>query len=78
MAFAANHPYHPIVFVLPPWQEIYVNDDERDHPFTHAVRVCEALVAWYQLCGYHVVPVPRLPVAERGDHVLSALDGRSA
>jgi len=74
IALAADYPYHPLVFVLPPWEEIYVTDEERDHPFTHAVRVCESLVGWYQLCGYQVAHVPKLPVAERCDYVLSALD----
>ena len=78
VALAAVYPYHPVVFVLPPWEEIYVNDDERDHEFAHAVRVCEALVAWYQSCGYHVAVVPKLPVAGRCDYVLSALDAHNA
>jgi len=74
VARAADYPYHPLVFVLPPWEEIYVTDEERDHPFTHAVRVCESLVGWYQLCGYEVAQVPKLPAAERCNYVLSALD----
>ena len=74
VALAADYPYHPTVFVLPPWEEIYVTDDERDHTFTHAVRVSESLVAWYRSCGYHVDLVPKLPVAERCNHVLSALN----
>jgi predicted ATPase len=77
VALAADYPYHPVVFVLPPWEEIYITDDERDHTFAHAVRVCESLVAWYQLCGYHVASVPKLPVAERCDYVLSALNARN-
>ena len=77
LALAVEYPYHPLVFVLPPWEEIYLNDDERDHPFAHAVRVCESLVAWYQLCGYQIAQVPKLPVAERCDYVLSALDASS-
>ena len=73
VALATEYPYHPVVFVLPPWEEIYVNDDERDHTFTHAVRVYESLVTWYESCGYHVAPVPKLSVGGRCDHVLSAL-----
>ena len=74
VALAADYPYHPVVFVLPPWEEIYITDDERDHTFAHAVRVYESLVAWYQTCGYHVASVPKLPVAERCDYVVSALN----
>ena len=78
VALAADYPYQPVVFVLPPWEEIYITDDERDHTFAHAVRVYESLVAWYQLCGYDVAPVPKLPVAERCDRVLSAVDTSNA
>ena len=78
VALATDYPYHPVVFVLPPWEEIYVHDDERDHTFTHAVRVSESLVAWYRLCGYRVDPVPKLPVAERCNYVLSALNASNA
>ena len=78
MALAADYPYHAVVFVLPPWEEIYVTDDERDHTFAHAVRVYESLVAWYQLCGYRVMPVPMLPAAERCDYVLAASSASNA
>jgi predicted ATPase len=73
VALAARYPYHRVAFFLPPWEEIYVHDDERDHTFAHAVGVYESLVAWYEDCGYEVVAVPKLSVAERCDHVLSAL-----
>jgi predicted ATPase len=63
---------HPVVFVLPPWDEIYISDDERDHTFVH-VRVYERLVAWYQLCGYRVAHVPKLTAPQRCDYVLSEL-----
>jgi len=73
VALAARYPYHRVAFFLPPWEEIYVNDDERDHTFAHAVEVYESLVVWYEDCGYDVSAVPKLSVAERCDHVLSAL-----
>jgi predicted ATPase len=67
--------YHRTVFILPPWQAIYVNDDAREQSFAEAVRVHEAIVRWYRRCLYDLVlvEVPRLMVAERCDHVLRAL-----
>jgi predicted ATPase len=35
----SGYTFHRTVFVLPPWQEIYVNDTERDHSYIHAVTV---------------------------------------
>jgi predicted ATPase len=72
-ARAAEYPYHPVVVFLPPWEAIYVNDEERDHPFSHAVRVYESLLAWYEACGYQVTPLPEVAVDERCRLVLSML-----
>ncbi len=76
-ALAADHPYHRVAIFLPPWEAIYVNDEERDHPFSHAVRVYDALAAWYGACGYDVTPLPNVPVAERCQLVLSLLHVRT-
>jgi predicted ATPase len=65
--------FHHTVFVLPPWQDIYVTDAERDHDFTHAVAVYGQVVRWYTQCGYRIHEVPRLEVGQRASHVLHAL-----
>ena len=70
--------FHPAVFILPPWPEIYTKDSERDHSLNHCVAVHEALVSWYNRCGYQVQEVPRLAPAERARHVLQVLaEGRT-
>lgn len=69
----AAYLYHPQVFVLPPWQEIYVNDAARDQSFSDAVQVHKAIMSWYDRCGYDMIEVPKLSVAERGDFVLQVL-----
>lgn len=73
ITFAHRHPYHPTVFCLPPWRAIYVQDDERDHPFEHACRVHDALLAWYAALGHEVVLVPEGPVEARVRSVLTTL-----
>jgi len=65
--------FAPEVFVLPPWEEIYATDAERDHTFAHAMSVNGTLLEWYRRCGYRINEVPRLPVAERCDYVLQSL-----
>ena len=55
----SKYPYYSKVFVLPPWEAIYVNDAERDHTFEHAVRVDRITQEWYRRCGYEVVEVPK-------------------
>lgn len=61
------------VFVLPPWQEIYRTDAERDHTFEHALRVHERVVLCYRSRGYRVNEVPRCSPAERAGYVLASL-----
>lgn len=65
--------YHPTVFLFPAWRAIYVTDAQRDHDFDHAQRVQDACARWYAQCGYHVVTVPCVPVAERADFILRTL-----
>ena len=72
-AWLGNFSFHPIVFLLPAWEAIYTTDSERDHPFAHAVRVCDELRAWYARCGFTVHELPCVPVAARADHVLKVL-----
>ena len=69
----AEYRYYPKVFVLPPWEAIYVNDAERDHTFEHAVRVNRITQEWYRRCGYQVVEVPKGSVEDRCAYVLQAL-----
>lgn len=72
-ALLAGFSFHPSVFILPPWPEIYTKDSERDHSLEHCLAVHAALVSWYARCGYRLQEVPRLPAADRAAHVLQAL-----
>jgi predicted ATPase len=62
--------YNECIFLLPPWQEIYRTDTERDQSFAEAVTVCESLRDWYRQWHYKVVEVPRVSVEERVDFIL--------
>jgi predicted ATPase len=65
----STYAFHRSVFILPPWEAIYVNDAERDQPFAEGVAVHGRLVQWYRACGYVLCEVPRLPVAQRARQV---------
>ena len=67
------YPFQAPVFILPPWEAIYVMDAERDHTFAEAVGVHAKVVAWYRSCGYSVHEVPRLPAGQRAKYVLRIL-----
>jgi len=65
------------VFVLPPWQDIYRTDEERDHTFEHALWVHEQVVLCYRAHGRQVNEVPRCSPSNRADYVLATLSKRA-
>ena len=77
VAVAAQYPYHPKAFFLPPWQAIFETDAERDQSFADALRVYPPLAEWYRACGYQIVEVPRAGVVDRCAFVLQSLDAGS-
>ena len=65
--------YDPVVFLAPPWREIFTGDAERRQDYAEAVRTFEALAAVYAELGYRLVELPRADIAERADFVLERL-----
>jgi predicted ATPase len=65
--------YHPMVFLAPPWPEIFTADPERRHGFDEALAEYERLERAYPALGYDVVILPKAGVAERADFVLARL-----
>lgn len=66
--------YNPIVFILPPWEEIYQTDSERKQTFAEAIEVYNILKKTYNDCEYQLVEVPKLEVKERIDFILSVIE----
>jgi predicted ATPase len=63
--------YAPLVFVAPPWREIYANDAERRQDWLEAERTHAAMVETYGRLGYTLAELPRAGVAERVTFVLA-------
>jgi predicted ATPase len=59
--------YNKYVFILPPWETIYVNDNERKQDFTVATRTYEVMYETYKRLGYHLIDLPKVSVSERAD-----------
>jgi len=66
--------YNRRVFIAPPWREIFGQDTERKQDFAEAERTYEAMAATYNACGYELLTIPRLPVAERLRFVIETAD----
>ena len=63
--------YSPTVFIAPPWQEIFQQDRERQQDFAEAERTYDALMETYQEQKYTLVELPRVPLDQRVEFVLS-------
>lgn len=61
------------IFILPPWEEIYVSDDERYENYEQAKLIYSHLVETYQNYGYELVAVPKDSVENRISFILGHL-----
>ena len=67
---AKKYPYHPRVFLLPPWPEIYDQDEERREDQDLMREIHETLLEIYTLFSYEIVVVPKFSPSERATYVL--------
>ncbi|SCY64426.1 AAA family ATPase [Flavobacterium caeni] len=71
-AACREHTYSKI-FVLPPWEEIYVSDDERYENYDQAKLIYGHLTETYQKYGYDLIEVPKGSVEKRVGFILERL-----
>ena len=80
----SNYPNHFIetckthtydhIFVLAPWQEIFISDSERYENFDQAVEIHENLLKTYKTYNYNLIDVPFGSIENRTDFILDALN----
>ena len=68
--------YAPLVFVAPPWEELFQSDGERRHAFSAAVEEYERLLDTFPTHGYQPVILPKTTVANRADFIEAELKRR--
>ena len=68
--------YHEMVFVAPPWKEIYCNDEERWQSFEEATTLYQMITETYESAGYRVMELPKVSVESRVDFILSCLNSQ--
>jgi predicted ATPase len=66
--------YQPVVFVTPPWKEIYCVDGERIESYEKACLLHEAIEKTYLNLGYSLVHVPCGSISQRVEFILSTSD----
>jgi len=70
--------YAPTIFLLPPWEEIYVQDSERWQTFAEAAFLADQIRTVYRQAGYHIIELPLGSIQERIAFIqdsLAALSG---
>lgn len=75
LAAHARCRYERVVFILPPWEEIYVNDSERPQRFEESAELYHAIGSTYATLGYTLVEVPKMSVDSRCGFILGHLHG---
>ena len=59
------------VFILMPWKDIYVQDNERYETFEQATEIQKYLTKWYTSLNYELIKVPQSTVENRVDFILN-------
>jgi len=49
---------YDIIFLLPPWKEIYKQDNERYETFEESQKIHDYLLMGYEKYGYQVIEIP--------------------
>lgn len=65
--------YSSLVFVTPPWLEIFVNDPIRTETFEEAVRIHKDVLDIYSGLNYKIIELPLLAVIQRLEFILLIL-----
>jgi len=71
---ACKEHIYSTIFLLPPWREIYVSDNERLESFEEAKQIHYYLEKTYRNYGYKIELVPFGTVQERVDFILNTIN----
>ncbi|GGK35006.1 ATPase [Yeosuana aromativorans] len=72
LSICHNNKYNH-VFLLPPWESIYISDNERLETFEESVEIHQLLKQTYQDLGYFITEVPFGTIEERTDFIIDNL-----
>ena len=61
------------IFLMPPWEEIYISDNERYENFEQALAIHNHLGRTYKELNYTIIEVPTGTIEERTNFILSCI-----
>ncbi len=72
-AETCNNNRYDTIFLLPPWKEIYKQDNERYESFEEAQKIHQCLLKGYKKYSYNVIVVPFGTLESRMDFITNHL-----
>ena len=69
--------YNPMVFITPPWQEIYKNDLVRPESFKEACELHQVILDVYREFDYLTVEIPCVNIQQRTDFILNLINEKN-
>ncbi len=70
----SNSYRYDYVFLMPPWEEIYISDNERYENFEQALAIHNHLERTYKDLNYNIIEVPIGNVENRIEFILSKIN----
>jgi predicted ATPase len=71
-------PYFPVVYLTPPWKDIYCTDAQRWEDYSYATKIHDNIRAFYGSFGYEIIDIPLQAVDQRVNFILSDVASRSS
>ena len=68
-----NNSYYNTIFLMPPWKDIYITDNERYESFEQSLAIHNHLKTAYNSLGYNIVEVPFAKVDQRVSFILDQI-----
>lgn len=62
--------YNPVIFMAPPWPELYRSDEKRRHGLEEAIAEYERLILAYRSLGYRIALLPKASLSARADTIV--------
>lgn len=69
--------YAPLVFVTPPWPEIFAIDSIRTETYEEAVKIHQSVLDTYSELNYELIDLPLIAINKRCDFILQTIKART-
>lgn len=74
---AETYRYARLVFVTPPWPEIFTNDSIRTETYEEAVKIHQSVLDTYAELNYELIELPLIALNKRCDFILQTIKART-